>query len=491
MSARTRTLRAIAAALLLVVGVAHAAGGTLRVAVPYAVNTLDPHGSNALDLGTVTVARQVFDSLVVRSDDGFAPALAASWENPDPLTWTFTLRDDVTFHDGTPLTAADVRATIERVVELEGPAAPLFADITVTTDGEHIITLTTTEPLGTMLVNLTRLWIGPAHALGADAFGMAPIGTGPFRVTNYVTDDRISLEAFDDHWRGPAQLDGIEMVRIPELSSRLTALETGEIHVTWVVPADQLAQLERNPALVIDAVPSFGSYVIWFNSSVEPFTDARVRRAVWHAIDFETIIATLYEGVGVAAQAPVTPAVFGFVPQTPYAYDPDLARSLLTEAGYPDGFSTSIMWANAAFSDLSYAIASDLATVGITVDPQFKEHAIWLQDLLALNFEMNNMVQSAATGDADVLLGRLYLCGNRRTGFCSDELDALLIAARSETDQDVRLALYGEASSIIWDEAVGMFPIDVLATYAYRTSVQGFEPDPNQTPSFYTVTLAD
>src|SRR5690606_11274374 len=117
--------------------------------------------------------------------------------------------------------------------------------------------------------------------------------------------------------------------------------------------------------------------------------------------------------------------VFGFVPQTPYEYDPEYARTLLAEAGYPDGFETSIMWAIDTYSDLSYAIISDLAKVGITVEPQFKEHAIWLQDLLALNFEMNNMVQNAATGDADVTLGRLYLCQNKRTGYCNEELDAI------------------------------------------------------------------
>lgn len=487
---RQRTIRTLAAALLLFgLGLTQAAGGVLRAAVPYAVNTLDPHGSNALDLGTVSVARQVFDSLVVRSEEGFAPSLATAWENPDPLTWVFTLHEGVRFHDGTPFTSADVKASIERVIALEGPAAPLFQGVAVEANGDYTVTLKTETPLGTMLVNLTRLWIGPAASIGAEGYGMAPIGTGPFRVTQYLVDDRITLEANDDYWGGRPDLDGIEMVRIPELSSRLTALETGEIDLTWLLPADQLAALKQNPELTVAEIPSFGSYVIWFNSSVEPFTDARVRRAVWHAIDFATIIETLYEGVGVAARGPVTPAVFGFVPQTPYEYDPDYARTLLAEAGYPNGFETSIMWAIDTYSDLSYAIISDLAKVGITVEPQFKEHAIWLQDLLALNFQMNNMVQNAATGDADVTLGRLYLCQNKRTGYCNDELDQILLAARSETDQDARMDLYAQASEIIWHDAVGMFPIDVLATYVYRNEVTGFQPDPGQTPSFYSVVL--
>ena len=486
---RTQTRKLLAIALLAVAATAAAAGGVLRVAVPYNVNTLDPHGSNALDLGTVSVARNVFDSLVVRGATGFEPALAASWSNPDPTTWVFTLREGVTFHDGTPFTAEDVRATIAHVVEQAGPAAPLFAPVTVTTRGDLEVVMTTEAPLGTMLVNLTRLWIGPAERIGDEAFRMLPVGTGPFVVTEYVVDDRISLRANEDYWGGRPSLDGIEMLRIPELSSRLTALTTGEIDLTWLIPSDQLPELEANREIVVTSVPSYGSYVLWFNSGREPFTDARVRRAVWHAIDYATIIDALYQGVGVAAQGPVTPAVFGFVPQEPYAYDPDLARQLLTDAGYPDGFVTSIMWANPAYSDLSYAIVSDLARVGITVDPLLKEHAIWLQDLLALEFDMNNMVQSAANGDADILLGRLYLCANKRTGYCSEELDALLLAARAETDQEARLELYAQASAIIWGEALGMFPIDVLATYALRTHVTGFQPDPAQTPSFYSVEL--
>jgi len=488
---RNRFVRLASATLaVLALGMA-AAGGTLRVAVPYAINTLDPHGSNALDIGTVTVAKHVFDTLVVRTADGFGPSLAASWSNPDELTWVFTLRDDVIFHDGTPLTAADVKASIERVVELGGPAAPLFAPVTVTTAGDHEVVMITASPLGTLLVNLTRMFIGPAGQIAEPGFGLDPIGSGPFTLRQYLVDDRVSLERNDAYWGETTALDGLELLRIPEVSSRLTALMTGEIHLTWLIPADQLPELERDRNIVVDAVPSFSSYVLWFNSEREPFTDARVRRAIWHAIDFETAIENLYAGVGVAALGPLTAEVFGFSAQEPYAYDPELARQLLAEAGLPDGFTTSIQWANPVFSDLSYTIISDLARIGVIVEPQFKEHAIWLQDLVSLNFDMNNMVQAAATGDADVLLGRLYLCASRRTGYCNPELDALLLAAQRETDQDARLDLYAQASRIIWEEAVGMFPIDVLAVYAYRTNVSGFYADPSQAPSFTSVRLDD
>lgn len=465
------------------------ADGELTVAVPYALTTLDPHGTNALDIATATASYHVFDTLVERDGDTFVPSVAESWSNPDELTWVFTLRDDVTFHDGTPLTAEDVQASMERYVALDGPAAPLYAPISVSTNNDHEVVMTTEEPMGTLLVNLTRMFIGPSERIDEDGFGRAPIGSGPFEVDSFQVDDRLALSANEGYWGGRPDLDRLELVRIPEVSSRLTALQTGEIDLTWLIPADQLPQLENDPDVVIDSVPSYGSYVIWFNSSREPFTDARVRRAVWHAIDFEAAIENLYDGIGVAADAPVTPEVFGYAPQEPYPYDPELARELLAEAGYPDGFETSMMWKNPEYSDLSYTMISDLAEVGIQVTPEQKEHAIWIEDLVNLNFDMNNMVQSAATGDADILLGRLYQCDAERTGYCNEELDRLLLEARAELDQDRRLELYDQASQIIWEEAVGMFPIDVLENYAYRSHVQNFDPAPSSAPQFTSVTV--
>ncbi|MEX2542912.1 MAG: ABC transporter substrate-binding protein [Trueperaceae bacterium] len=483
-----RTFTILGAALLLSLSLAQ---GVLKVAVPFAITTLDPQGINGLDIGTTTAANHIFDTLVVRDSDTFEPSVAESWSNPDARTWVFKLREDVLFHDGSPLTSEDVKTSMDRYVELDGPAAALFSPITVTTNGDYEVVMTTEEPMGTLLVNLTRMFIGSSEDIATEDFGTAPVGTGPFTIEDFEVDNRVVLSANEDYWAGAPSLDGLELLRIPEVSSRLTALRTGEIDLTWLIPADQLRQLQEEQNIEIASVPSYGSYVIWFNSSQEPFTDARVRRAVWHAIDFEAAIENLYEGIGVAADAPITPQVFGYAPQRPYEYDPELARSLLAEAGFPDGFETSMMWKNEEYSDLSYTIISDLAEVGITVAPQQKEHAIWIQDLVNLNFSMNNMIQSAATGDADILLGRLYQCAAERTGYCNPQLDELLLAARAELDQDKRLDLYAQASEIVWEEAVGMFPIDMLENYAHRQRVENFQPAPSSAPDFTSVTLGD
>ena len=487
-----RTLLALATLLALgFPGVASAAGGVLKVAVPYALTTLDPYGTNSLDLATTTAALHIFDTLVTRNGDQFEPSVAKSWSNPDPTTWVFELRDDVTFSDGTPLTAADVVASMGRYVEADGPAAALFSPVTATANGDHEVVMKTDAPFGTLLGNLTRMFIGPADKVGAADFGTAPIGSGPFIVKSFQTDDRLELVANDEYWGGRPSLDGLDLLRIPEVSSRLTALQTGEIDLTWLIPADQLPALESDKNVTVDSVPSYSSYVIWFNASKKPFDNVLVRRAVWHAIDFESIIKNLYQGIGVAADAPVTPQVFGYAPQVPYTYDPELAKSLLAQAGYPDGFETDILWKNDEYSDLSYAIISDLAKVGIKVTPRQEEHAIWIQDLLALNWDINNMVQAATTGDADILLGRLYMCDAKRIGYCNPDLDKILLAARAETDQAKRQDLYAQASEIIWDDAVGVFPIDLLATYAYRSRVHDFQPSASFAPSFTSVTLGD
>ena len=487
---RSRPLATLLLSLALsAITLAAASGGVLRVAVPYALTTLDPYGTNSLDLATTTAALHIFDTLVTREGDTFRPSVAASWSNPDPTTWTFELRDDVTFSNGEPLTAADVVASIDRYVSQDGPAAALFAPVTASANGDHEVVMKTESPFGTLLGNLTRMFIAPADALANADFGTAPIGSGPFVVKSFSVDDTLVLTANASYWGGRPSLDGLDLVRIPEVSSRLTALQTGEIDLTWLIPADQLPGLESDPNLTVDSVPSYSSYVIWFNASKPPFDNVLVRRAVWHAIDFGSIIDNLYQGIGVAADAPVTPQVFGYAPQIPYTYDPELAKSLLAQAGYPDGFETSILWKNDEYSDLSYAVISDLSKVGIKVTPRQEEHAIWIQDLLALNWDINNMVQAATTGDADILLGRLYMCDAKRIGYCNPALDDLLQQARTEADQSKRQELYAQASKIIWEDAVGMYPIDLLATYALRDRVKNFHPAASFAPSFTSVTL--
>lgn len=469
-------------------------GGTLRVGLPVTVVTLDPHGRASTERTTLTVVQHFMDTLVLRDGDQFEPRLATSWASPDPLTWVFQLRQGVEFHDGTPFSADDVVASVERVKSGGGPASNLWVTLdSVRATGEHEVTIKTTAPLGPMLTNLAQLFIGPADQMEDAAFWTSPVGTGPFKVGVFVPDGFIRLDAFAGYWDGRPSLDSIEFRQIPEASSRLTALVTGEIDITYDIPPDQLPTLLRADEITVETVPSYTYYFIWFNNSLEPFTDVRVRQAMWHALDVEAIVGDLFAGVGQVASSPIPQTVFGSGDELQqYEYNPELARQLLAEAGFSDGFKTSIQWNSECCPNiraLTQTMVSYWRDIGVEVELLEKERAVWLADLLALNWEMNVQTNNVQTGDADFTLGRLYTTAANRLGYSNPEVDQFLGDARSASDQSVRADLYAKAARRIWEDAAGIFPVDLLSSFAWRDNVQGFVPVADDRPRFHEVSL--
>ncbi len=471
--------------------------GELKLAQPAKIIALDPHGPQSADRPTLTAARQIFDSLTVRdpASGQIQPGLAASWQTPDDRTWVFTLRQGVKFHDGSPVTSADVKASFERVQKLKGPMAPLWSDVeAVETPDPNTVRLKTKSPIGTALTSATLLFVGPAGKMDAEGFFSKPIGSGPFKVTSFRPDAELRLEANADHWGGAPGVKNLTFREIPETAARVTALETGEIDFTWGLPPDQLPGLRRNAELQFDQVPSFAYYFVWFNAKREPFTDKRVRQAMIYALDVDTMIKDLIANIGKRAQAPIPATVFGFAAQTPYTYDPAKAKQLLAEAGKPNGFETSMIWTPGGSPqdrELSQAMISYWDKVGVKVRSQEQERAQWLKDLLALNWDLDFQSNSVLTGDADYTLRRLYVSSANRTGYANPQLDTLLNDAAQKVDQKQRQDLYAQADKIIWDDAVGIFPADMLENYVYRKKrVSGFVADPAQMPSFARVTVA-
>ena len=352
------------------------------------------------------------------------------------------------------------------------------------------VDIKTSTRLGTVLSNLSMLGIAPAAALEDPDFFTAPFGTGPYQVAAFTPSQFVALERNPEYRGDPAPTARLEYRYIPEVSGRITALENNEIDITWGLPPDQVEQVRSSQSLTVESFPTYGNYYMWYNSSREPFTDARVRQAMWHAVDMEEIKAFLFEGTAEVARGPIPLDVFGAAEQAPYAYDPDRARQLLAEAGYPNGFSTTMMWSSQCCTNIrefAETLISYWAAVGVQVTPQELERATWLENLLALNWDSPLAEGNTITGDADFTLARLYLSSANRMGYANPELDELLLAARAEIDQTRRAELYAEAGRIIWEEAVGIFPLDMMMHAVYRNEVTGFVPTPTGMPRFDTV----
>jgi peptide/nickel transport system substrate-binding protein len=229
---------------------------------------------------------------------------------------------------------------------------------------------------------------------------------------------------------------------------------------------------------------------MWFNSSTPALKDAKVRRALWQAVDFQTIIKQLYPQTGALADAPISPITLGYVAQQPVGYDPAAAKAALTAAGFDFSKKLRLQFANAEFRQFNQAVVSYLQKVGVQIDLLEKEQAVFTKDLLALNWDINFQQLSNPTFDAANTLGRLYTCAAHRNGYCNPQLDKLLGEALASPDKDQRVKLYGEASQIIWQDAVGMYPMTVKFAYAFNRRLTGINPDPNGLPDFSQVQTA-
>lgn len=497
---RTLFMATMSAALL--ASAASADAQTLRVAPPAPIIDIDPHGPNSVLRDTIMAYRQIFDPLIEFDGEEPVGRLATEWEQTDPTTWTFTLRDGVTFHDGSTLDSADVKATIERIAKAKGGQARLWGDLeSVEAPDPQAIVIKLKAPVGPFLRNVALLQIAPSEAIAAvgEEYGAAVRlpGTGAFQITEFEPGSRLELAANPNYWDGAPKVEGILFQNIPELAGRITALLNDEIDVTWGIPDDQIASLQDNSDIKVELVPSVVYYYSWFNSGREPFKDARVRQALWHAIDVEQVVKDLLPHTGTLGRAPIAEPVFGWVPQEPYSYDPELAKKLLAEAGLPDGFSAELKYSDnfgASVDQMAQAFASYWSEIGVDITPIKMEHAVWTADFRELKWDLVVATNPTYTEDADYTLGRLYMSSNgvnEENGYVNPELDELLLAARRETDQAKRKELYGQASAILWKDAAGIWPADSKGVYAYRADVSGFELAPTMTPPFRDVEIVE
>lgn len=476
---------------------AQSAPGGLTITLPRTIVAPDPHGAQAVEETTAVISSHVHDTLTTRNPETgeILPRLAESWEMTDPTTWTFTLRAGITFHNGTEFTSTDVKASLDRLIALAGPLAPLWAGvISVEAPDPLTVRILTETTIGTIPVSATLLFVAPAAELENPDFFQQPYGLGPYQFVSWTPDSQLEMTANPGYYSGAPGLSTITIREIPEQAARATSLETGEIDFSYGISPDQLPALRENSELTIASTPSFRYYFVWFNATREPFTNPLVRRALIHALDIDTMVTDLMTDVAVRARAPIPSTVFGSIPQQPYAYDPELAMSMLAEAGFPDGFETSIQWNPGAAPQDRELLLTMLAyweAIGVRVDNLEKERAVWLEDLLALNWDLNFQDNTVRTGDADFSLRRLYTSSANRTGYANPALDEVLAGAAASIDAAERETLYGEACRIIWEEAVGIFPFDLVENYVYRNRLQGFVPAPNAIPTFIDVTVTD
>ncbi|GAA3509118.1 peptide/nickel transport system substrate-binding protein [Streptosporangium album] len=490
-----------AVALLLLTGCSTTTGGAggadpakrdLTAAGTYPIESLDPHGAQGAATGTQLAAQAIFSRLVRPGADGKVTGdLAEKWEpGATAAEWTFHLRAGATFSDGKPVTAADVVASFDRMMKLDGPNAGNFPGYKMTAPTGDEVMLAAPAPDASIPRKLGLFYVVPAGVKAEDtAFFEHPVGSGPFTVDRFAPSEVLAMAPNKKYWGGAPQLDHLQIRNIPDLSARLTALRTGEVDVVWGIPDDQLPVLRGEAGVTVKTVPSTAVFTMWFNSSTPALKTPRVRRALWQAVDFSTIIKQLYPETGALSEALVAPPVLGYAKQKPVGYDPQAAKAALQAADFDFGGKLRLQFSDAEFRPFVQAVASGLAEIGVKVDVLEKEKAVFTKDLLALNWDINFQQLATPTYDAASNLGRLYPCAAGRTGYCNAELDKLLAKAGASADEAERAELYGQAGEIIWQDAVGMYPMTVNLAYAWNKRIDAFTPEPSGLPDFSGVRL--
>ncbi|MEJ5914553.1 ABC transporter substrate-binding protein [Pseudokineococcus sp. 1T1Z-3] len=450
-------------------------GGTLVAAVSAQPDQLDPHVTSAY--ASFQVLENVYDTLVVPSPEDLVmePSLATGWEtSEDGLTWTFTLREGVTFHDGSDLDAADVVYSFNRIIDEELNPSFRFADVASVEEGDGgtvVITLTQPTPnLLALIGSYKGLAILPEGAAEDYDLTTEAVGTGPFALESSDASGTV-LAAYPDYWDGAPTVDGVEFRYITEPAAALTALQTGEVQWTDNVPPQQVEALESDDAVELATVESVDYWYFSMNYDVPPFDDPAVRRAIATAVDREAVAEAATFGAGQANQTAIPQGSFYASDYAPYPSDTEAAIAILEEAGVQTPIQMGLMVTDELPASVTAAqvVAAQLEPIGVEVSIQTEDFATWLDRQSQGDFDAFLLSWLGNIDPFDFYQSQHITDGaSNYQGYSNPEVDALLEEAAVETDEDARKALYDEASAIIVDDAsyVYLYNPDVVQAWA-------------------------
>ena len=417
--------------------------------------TLDPAGQQ--DTTSGVLMKHAYSTLLDVDNEGkVVPDLAESYEMKSDTEYVFKLREDACFWDGTPVTAQDVKFSLDRAKGMPKTKSNTSKIEEVTVNGDHEVTIKLTEPYAAFKTIVTQhnlsILSEKAVTEAGDSYGDVDnlLGSGPFKVTEWVPNDHYTLVRNDNYWGEMPIATSITCRVIPEGSARTIALEAGEIDVVWSVDPTDCANVESNPDVKLLSQPSTGIDYVGMNTQKEKFSDKRVRQAINYALDKQTFVDTIIEGRGTVANSYINSTIPGWSEEEEaYPYDPEKAKELLAEAGYPNGFECSLYVNGDVRTRSAQIVQAQLAEVGITVDISTYEWGALLDSLNAGDHEMFILGWSNTSFDADGSTYQLFYSENHgATGnraFLTDEkVDELIIAAQEESDDTKRMGLYKE-----------------------------------------------
>lgn len=477
------------------------------------------------------VTVQIYESLLQFDEHSFEvkPHLAESWTvSDDGLRYTFKLREGVKFHDGTDFNAEAVKINFERWSDPDHPYSfkdegfvysvygnqfggfkgdenHLIKEINVLS--EYEIEFVLTRPFGAFLQNMAMSYFAIASPAALEKYGPDikenPVGTGPFKFVSWTKNDSIVLEKNEDYWmEGYPKLDKVIFQVIPDNSARLTALRAGDIDLMDGLNPDDYEQVKNEPGLQVFERETNNFGYLGFNVEKEPFNNPLVRKAMHHAVDKQGLVDLLFAGLGQPAVLPLPPTYLGYNDEVePYDYNPELAKQLLAEAGYPNGFEFEL-WAMPVarpyMPDPERAaeiLLANFADIGLSAKIVTMEWATYLEEVTTGKQDVFMLGWSGTNGDPDYFLGNLNstrgIPENNSTFYSNPEVDRLLDEARVTIDEEERAALYREALAIIHEDTPMIPLVHSIPVLAGSERVKNYIPHLSTSEPLTFVDLED
>jgi peptide/nickel transport system substrate-binding protein len=448
-----------------------AEGSEITVVIANDPATLDPQVSE--DGNERAVNDSIYETLLTRDQDmNIVPLLATEYEQLDDTTWQFKLREDVSFHNGEPFNADAVVFSVERILDpdLNSEQASFFQTITGAEKvDDYTVNILTSGP--DPILPARMYWmkmVEPTHAQGdAQTFATTPIGTGPYRFVKWDRGVEVVIEANPDYWGGKPPIDVVHLRPIQEESTRLAALQAGEVDLVFGLLPEQIDQAPvalHTPGLEFPMI-------LLYNGADSVLADVRLRQAINYAVDKEGIAEALYGGFAVPADGQIlTPNHFGYNPNVEaYPYDPDMARQLIQESGY-DGAEILLesevgRWLKD--KELVEVIAGQLTEVGLNVKVHISEFSNYLEILFDQEHRAPMIFVSNDNPlmDADRTLSAFFACRGTGPSYCNEDVTAMITAARTETDVAKREQMYHQIVQTAHDEAAVLYLLNVENIY--------------------------
>ena len=460
------------------------------------VPNLDP--SRNLVVHVYTVADNVLDTpTYLDSDMKLQPRLATRWKRVDDTTWEVKFRTGVKFHDGTPFDTAAVKASWDYQTASTAGSKTFFNNWASLDAVDASTVHVKTRAADPYFPNtLSRLWIfSPNDLKDPSVFGRKLTGTGPFKLTDFAQGQQITLAANGDYWGGAPKLDGVILRAAPEPSARTAMLQAGQADIVVNLPVEQAQQVQSSDQLRLAAVTGLRGVPLMIDTRTgPPLSDVRVRQAMNYAVDKDSIIKSILGGFAQQQPATISPLVEGHSAAVqPYAYDPDKARQLLSDAGYGSGFEIDFhhptgRWMKDA--EAAQAIAQMLGKVGIKANLQTAEYSTFFGTWSKGDYHGMSMIGVTAPDGAPMSLYTLFLYAKGAWPFSWTDpmMDSLIEKAQSTLDQASRVATLGQLEQFVHDNAPFVFTWEQKDLYGVNKALN-WQPPANEIMHLWTATF--